>query len=65
MKKLTIHERINFKSHFLPDRFLRIKRVEHYRHLAESGNTRSFEIPYWQELQTAYVSTRSAFENKK
>lgn len=64
MENLTIHQRINFKSHFPPVGFDRIKRVDHYRHHAErEGNAKTFDIPYWQELQKGF-SWLSPFRNK-
>jgi hypothetical protein len=55
MKTLTIHERINFKSHYPAETLPRIKRVDHYGHCAENGNYKSFNIPYWVELQKNFV----------
>lgn len=73
MKNLTVHERINFKSHFAPIRdggtdiynFPRIKRPDHYGHDAEKDSYhKSFNIPYWYELQGGYFTPLDAFKNK-
>jgi hypothetical protein len=64
MKTLTVHERINFKSHYPPIGFMRIKRVAHYGHYAETNsNHKSFEIPFWQELQRDFTWF-NVFKNK-
>ena len=65
MKALTVHQRINFKSHFSNTHFLRIKRVDHYRHYAQSNsNYKSFDIPFWQELQRTFTTKLETFLNK-
>lgn len=68
MRNLTVHQRINFKSHYPSDKicgFERIKRVDPYGHYAEkNSNSKSFDIPYWNELQGYRFTTLSAFELK-
>lgn len=68
MKTLTINERINFKSHFPVGGqlgVLRVLRVDHYGWRANTdSNNQTFEIPYWQELQSGYFTPNSAFRNK-
>lgn len=69
MGNLNVNERINFKSHYPPATetigALRILRVDHYGHYAENNsNHKSFEVPYWQELQSRYFTAQSAFKNK-
>ena len=65
MEKLNVHQRINFKSHFPPANFERIKRVDHYGHYAQSNSTyKSFEIPFWQELQSMKEDRFITFLNK-
>ncbi len=50
MENLTVHQRINFKSHFPVGGklgALRILRVDHYGFKAnKNSNHQSFEIPY-------------------
>lgn len=55
MEHLTVHNRINFKSHFPVESFNRIKRVDHYGHYAQKeGCYKSFDIPFWNELQGSF-----------
>jgi hypothetical protein len=65
MENLTVHQRINFKSHYPPLGFERIKRIDHYSFQAEKdSNSKSFDIPYWNELQGNRFSFNSPFRNK-
>lgn len=66
MKHLTVNERINFKSHFPPQTFERIKRVDHYGHYAQSDSVyKCFDIPFWNELQHNFGLTKQqVFRNK-
>jgi len=50
MKKLTIHHRINFKSHF-PAGHARISFTKRFLHMSsEDGNVMTIYIPFWNEL---------------
>lgn len=65
MKTLTVHQRINFKSHFNSALFNRIKRIDHYGHYAIDSNYKSFDIPFWTELNGGAHDVKSvAFNNK-
>lgn len=65
MKTLTVNQRINFKSHFNSAGFLRIKRVDHYGHYATDTNYKSFDIPFWAELNGGAKDIKQlAFNNK-
>lgn len=65
MEHLTVHNRINFKSHFNSAGFIRIKRVDHYGHYATKTNYKSFDIPFWTELNGGAHDIKTiAFNNK-
>lgn len=65
METLNVHQRINFKSHYPALGFNHIKRVDNYGYQAESsGYAKSFDIPYWNELQGNRFYFNSPFRNK-
>lgn len=75
MQNLTVHQRINFKSHFPSERFNfeshfpvetfnRIKRVYNFGHYQKEGNYISFYIPFWNELNAHTNNKLIRFLNK-